>query len=39
LIKATKGAPNFVADATTTVTKDMAVIAWMEWDADEVTSW
>ena len=39
LIKATKGAPNFEADATTTVTKAMAVIAWMEWDADEVKSW
>ena len=39
VIKTSAGAPNFVIDATTTVDNDMAQIAWLEYDAKEITTW
>ena len=39
VIKTSAGAPNFVIDATTTVDNDKAQIAWLEYDAKDITTW
>jgi len=39
VIKTSAGAPNFVIDATTTVDNDKAQIAWMEYDAKDITTY
>lgn len=39
VIKTSAGAPNFIIDATTTVDNDKAQIAWLEYDAKDITTW